>query len=63
MIYTLFFAILTSLLLGYLAGAFVMAYRLIKDFVAFELTGEMSSRLRVLNSAVDKLVEQAREAE
>lgn len=59
----LFIAILTSVIVGYTLGAFVLAYRLIKDLVTLELTGEMSSRLRVLDNAVDKLVEQAREAE
>ena len=59
----LFIAILTSVIVGYALGAFVLAYRIIKDFVTFELTGEMSSRLRVLDNAVDKLVNQAREAE
>lgn len=59
----LFIAILTSVIVGYTLGAFVLAYRIIKDFVTFDLTGEMSSRLRVLSNAVHKLAAQAREAE
>lgn len=59
--YTLFFAILTSLLIGYFAGAFVMAFRIIKDSVVVQLTGHQSKRLKILQVAVTKAVDSARE--
>lgn len=57
---SIFFLTLSAVVVGYLLGAFVMAYRLIKDFTVFALTGESSKRLKTLHSAIERLVKEAR---